>query len=167
MKVKDVMHTSVMSLPQNASLQDVLQKFVKNRLDAVPIIDAAERVVGLVTVHDLVDHFLPRYFDVLRDFAALEDKGQLASLFDLSFEGMDLAAEKLILAADIMHSKIQWVRMDDPLLAAASRLQLQRQSRLPVVDRDGKLVGMIHDYDIILALLSGTTRLPAAKAASR
>jgi CBS domain-containing protein len=167
MKVKDVMRTSVVSLPQNAPLPEVLQRFVKNRLEAMPILDAAERVVGLIAVHDLVDLFLPRYYEMLRDLAALEDKGQLTSLFDLSFTGMDLAAEKLILAADLMKSNLHWVNAEDGLLSAASRLQAQRQPRLPVIDRDRKLVGMIHDSDIALALLQGSAKSLPAKSAAR
>ena len=157
MRVSDVMRTTVVSLPQNASLQDVLQQFLKNHLDSLPIVDAAQRVVGFITIDDLVDIFLPRYHELLRDFAALEDKGQLASLFDRSFPGLDLMAEKLILAADVMNSHIRWVRSDDPLLQAASLLQSQNFQRLPVVDRDQKLVGLISDFEVVLALLKGTS----------
>jgi CBS domain-containing protein len=167
MKVRDVMRVGGPSLPQNASLYDVIQKFLKHRIDAVPIVDAAERVVGLVTVHDLIDMFLPRYFDLLRDVAVLEDKGQLTSLFDLNFAGLDIAAEKLILAADMMRGAGPWISAEESLMSAASRLQAQRQARLPVVDRDRKLVGMVYDYDIVLALLHGTTAATAAKPAQR
>src|ERR1700690_3955780 len=103
MKVKDVMRTSVIVLPQNATLKDVLDRFLKHHLDSLPIIDAAQRVVGFITIDDLIDIFLPRYYEILRDFSALEDKGQLASLFDLSFTGLERTQEKLILAADGMN----------------------------------------------------------------
>jgi len=85
MKVRDVMRTSVFVLPQNATLKDVLDKFLTHHLDSLPVIDAAQRVVGFITIDDLVDIFLPRYYEILRDFSALEDKGQLASLFNQAF----------------------------------------------------------------------------------
>jgi CBS domain-containing membrane protein len=163
-KVKDVMRTSVVVLPQNASLKDVLDKFLQHHLDSLPIIDAALRVVGFITIDDLVDIFLPRYFEILRDFSALEDKGQLASLFNQAFAGLDSHHEKLILAADVMCSKIRWITAEDSLLEAAAHLQEQNYERLPVVDRDQKLVGLISDFEVILALLRGT---PAEKAASK
>jgi CBS domain-containing membrane protein len=155
MKVQDVMRRSVVSLPQNASLYEVLQKFTNHHIDSLPVLDAAQRVVGFITIEDLVDLFLPRYYELLRDYAALEDKGQIGSLFDLSFVGLDPAEEKLILAADIMNSRVHWVRGEDSLLAAAARLQAQNFERLPVVDRDQKLVGLISDFEIVLALLNG------------
>ena len=161
MKVKDVMRTTVIHLPQNATLKDVLDNFLKHHLDSLPIIDAAQRVVGFITIDDLADIFLPRYHEMLRDFAALEDKGQLVALFGEPFAGLDMHHEKLILAADVMRSKLHWVSQEDSLLEAAASLQEQNFERLPVVDKDRKLVGLISDFEVILALLRGTTATPS------
>lgn len=156
MKVKDVMRTSVIVLPQNATLKDVLDKFLQHHLDCLPIIDAAQRIAGYITIDDLVDIFLPRYYEILRDFSALEDKGQLVSLFNQAFQGLDMHHEQLILAADVMNSDIHWVSAEDSLVEAAANLQGQNYERLPVVDKDRKLVGLISDFEVILALLRGT-----------
>jgi len=161
MKVKDVMRTSVIVLPQNATLKDVLDRFLKHHLDSLPIIDAAQHVVGFITIDDLVDIFLPRYYEILRDFSALEDKGQLASLFNQAFQGLDTHHEQLILAADVMNSDIHWVSSEDSLVEAAAHLQAQNFQRLPVVDKDRKLVGLISDFEVVLALLRGAPAAPA------
>ncbi len=162
MKVKDVMRTNVVVLPQNATLKDVLDKFLRHHLDSLPIIDAAQRVVGFITIDDLVDIFLPRYHEILRDFAALEDKGQLASLFNQAFAGLDIHHERLILAADVMTSDIHWVDAEDSLLEAAAHLQSQNYERLPVIDKDQRLMGLISDFEVILALLRGAPAAPFA-----
>lgn len=161
MKVRDVMRRAVISLPQNGKLKTIVQTFVENHIDCLPIVDAAERVVGLITVNDLIDVFFPRYHDLLRDLMVLEDKGQIGSLFDTSFAGLDHVQEQLILAADVMNSHLQWIPQEDTLLQAASRLQAQGLRRLPVVDRDQKLVGLICDFEIVLALLTGSPLQPA------
>src|SRR5258708_9545807 len=162
MKVSDVMRTSVVVLPQNATLKDVLDKFLKHHLDSLPIVDAAQRVVGYITIDDLADIFLPRYYEILRDFSALQDEGQLTSLFNQAFSGLDTHHEKLILAADVMSSKIRWVLSEDSLLEAAASLQEQNYERLPVIDKDQKLVGLISDFEVIFALLRGTATAPSA-----
>jgi len=164
MKVRDVMRRQVVSIAQNNTLSDVVRAFVDNHIQMGPVVDAAERVVGLITVHDLADIFLPRYFDLLRDFAALQDKGQLAYLFDNAFMNFDRSQDNLILAADIMKTHIDWIQDEDSLLQAASRLQTQRQPRLPVIDRDRKLVGILSDFEVILSLLSGK---PTGRVATR
>jgi CBS domain-containing membrane protein len=163
MKVKDVMRKPVIFLPQNSKLKEIVHAFVHHHIDCLPIVDAAERVVGFITVHDLIDVFFPRYHDLLRDMTVLEDKGQIGSLFDTSFTGLDRVQEQLILAADVMNSHMKWIFEEDSLLQAASRLQSQNQQRLPVVDRDQKLVGLISDYEVVLALLRGSS---AAKMAA-
>jgi acetoin utilization protein AcuB len=156
MRVRDVMHSRVISLPQNGKLKEIVASFLQNHIDCLPVIDAAERVVGLITIEDLVDIFFPRYHDLLRDLAVLEDKGQIGSLFDTAFTGLDQVQEQLILAADVMNGHVQCVRQEDTLLQAASRMQAQSLRRLPVVDRDQRLVGLISDFEIVLALLKGS-----------
>src|SRR5258708_2486571 len=138
MKVRDVMRKSVVSLPQNGKLREIVNAFITHHIDCLPIIDAAERVVGFITVDDLTDVFFPRYYELLRDLAVLEDKGQIGSLFDTSFAGLDQAQENLIIAADVMNSHLEWIPQEDSLLRAAARLQAQGLQRLPVVDRDQK-----------------------------
>jgi CBS domain-containing membrane protein len=162
MKVRDVMRRSVISLPQNGKLKEIVHIFIKHHIDCLPVIDAAERVVGMITLDDLIDVFFPRYYDLLRDMTVLEDKGQIASLFDTSFSGLDRVQEHLIIAADVMNSHLQCVFQEDSLLAAASRLNAQNQHRLPVVDRDQKLVGLISDFEVVLALLQGSSAAAAA-----
>ena len=40
-------------------------------------------------------------------------------------------------------------------MEAAAHLQAQNFERLPVVDKDRKLVGLISDFEVVLALLRG------------
>ena len=162
MRVRDIMRTAVISLPQNAPLTDVLRTFKQHHIDTLPVIDAAERLVGVITIDDLIEIFLPRYFELLRDYAALEDTGQMANLFDASLAGFYPTQGNLVIAADVMNSHVDWISGDDSLLQAAARLQAQHFERLPVIDRDQKLIGLISDFEIVLALLEGTAK-PALK----
>ena len=157
MKVRDVMRQSVVSMPQNGSLREIVNAFINKHIDCLPVLDAAERVVGIITIEDLIDVFFPRYYELLRDMTVLQDKGQIASLFDASFAGLDRVQEQLIIAADVMNSRIQCISQDESLLKAASDLQAQGFQRLPVVDRDQKLVGLLSDFEVILAMLQGST----------
>lgn len=155
MKVSDVMRKTAVSLPHNATLQQVIEAFIRYKLDMLPIVDAAQHVVGLLSASDLLDILFPRFYDLLRDYAALEDKGQLSSLFDSAFSGLDIAENKLILAADVMRTNLIWIGVDDSLVSAASRLFGQQAAELPVVDRDRRLVGLLSETEVVLSLLRG------------
>jgi|GEM_PF-1627576 len=155
MKVIDVMRPAKVSLAQNASLAQVVDAFLQHHLNMLTIVDAAQHVVGIITPTDLLDFLFPRFYELLRDYNALEDKGQLSSLFGAAFSGLDIADNKLILAADIMRTHLIWVNGDDALLAASSRLFGQRMAELPVVDRDRRFLGLLSETDVILSFLKG------------
>ena len=161
MRVQDLYKASTLSIPLNAPLRDVVTAFFRNRIDTLPVVDAAQHVVGMVRPTDLIDYLFPRFHDVLRDYAALEDKGQLSILIEAAFSSLDLADEKLVLAADLMRSNLAWVSYEEPLLSAASRLFSQNMPQLPVVDRDRRLMGLLSQNDIVLALLQGQHSAPA------
>jgi CBS domain-containing protein len=156
MKVTDVMRPAGLSLTQNANLAKVVETFLNYRVDMLPIVDAAQHVVGVITVQDLLDFLFPRFYEILRDYNALEDKGQLSSLFSSAFSGLDLSDNQLILAADMMRTHLIWVGAEDSLLAAASHLFGQRATQLPVVDRDRRFVGTLSETDVVLSFLKGS-----------
>src|SRR3954468_14093851 len=126
MKIRDIMRRKVIALPQNGKLKEIVGTFIQNHIDCLPIVDAAERVVGFITVDDLIDVFFPRYYDLIRDMTVLQDKGQIGSLFHTSFTGLDHVQEQLILAADVMNSHVQCVSQEDSLLQAPAQLQAQK-----------------------------------------
>ncbi|HEU5267447.1 MAG TPA: CBS domain-containing protein [Jatrophihabitans sp.] len=47
------MNSSVVSAYENASVKAIASALERNRIDAVPVIDSARRVVGIVLVSDL------------------------------------------------------------------------------------------------------------------
>lgn len=156
MKVSEVMRPSTAWVAQNGTLTQVVGAFLRYRVDLLPIVDAAEHVVGVISPVDLLHLLFPRFDNILRDYSALEDKGQLSSLFGSAFAGIELDDNRLILAADIMRTNLIWISVDDSLISAAARLFNQNVRALPVVDRDRRLLGLLSDTDLVLALLKGS-----------
>jgi CBS-domain-containing membrane protein len=52
--VRDVMVTSVVAAPEQAVFKEIADALIRNRVSAVPVIDADRRVVGLVSEADLL-----------------------------------------------------------------------------------------------------------------
>jgi len=157
-KVSEVMRKVAIAIPQNSTLHDVFEQFTRHQLEVLPVVDAAHHVVGMIRPTDLLEFIFPNFNDVLRDYAAIEDKGQLSILFDAAFSGHDIADDRLILAADVMRANWVWVSFEESLLSAASRLYGQGVAQLPVVDRDRRLMGLISQTEIVLALLRGSQK---------
>jgi magnesium transporter len=53
--VRDVMHTEVVSVPEDMDQEKVANVIAENDLMAVPVLDAEGRIKGIVTVDDIVD----------------------------------------------------------------------------------------------------------------
>ena len=56
LSAREVMRTPVISTDRNASAKDIASQLVSGRFSGMPIIDEEERVVGVVTEHDLLEH---------------------------------------------------------------------------------------------------------------
>ena len=56
LSAREVMRTPVISTEKNASTKDIASQLVSGRFSGMPIIDEEERVVGVVTEHDLLEH---------------------------------------------------------------------------------------------------------------
>jgi len=52
---KDVMRTPVISAKKSASARDIASQLVSGRFSGMPVIDEEERVIGVITEHDLLN----------------------------------------------------------------------------------------------------------------
>jgi len=58
--LKDIMHTTIISVPLNANIEQVTELIEKYDLLAVPVVDEKFRIKGIVTVDDVMEHILPK-----------------------------------------------------------------------------------------------------------
>ncbi|MBM4121242.1 MAG: CBS domain-containing protein [Nitrospira sp.] len=103
---------------------DVLASQMIEGFGSVPIVDEQQRLIGIVSEHDLL--------------AALE-KGHKWSLLE---------------AGDIMSLNPYSVRPETELGTLIHVLRVSQLIRVPVVDADGKLVGIVARRDILRGYLN-------------
>jgi CBS domain-containing protein len=54
MKVKEIMTTSVLSVPQDSTIEDAARLMARQRISGLPVVNADGALVGLVTEYDLI-----------------------------------------------------------------------------------------------------------------
>jgi CBS domain-containing protein len=54
MRICDVMSSPVVSVPPDAPLKDVTATLVEHGINAVPVVDADDRLIGIVSEADLL-----------------------------------------------------------------------------------------------------------------
>ncbi|MFC8851571.1 CBS domain-containing protein [Streptomyces sp. NPDC057144] len=137
--VSDVMtHTAVAVGPQ-APFKDVIALMDQWKVSALPVLEGEGRVVGLVSEADL----LPK--EEFRD----SDPDRFTQMRRLT----DLAKAGGLTAVDVMTAPAVTVH-PDATLAQAARIMAQRKvKRLPVVNAEGLLEGIVSRADLLKVFL--------------
>ncbi len=149
MKVKDIMTKPAVSVGQETTLKEVAALMAGKRFSGVPVVDEGERVVGVVTEADLL-----RYASQLSPVSLRETWGWVSPYANLDLtrvrSGLDLMASARV--EGIMNRKVVTVSEDMGMEEAASLMTKRRINRLPVVDGQGRLVGIVTRADIVRAV---------------
>src|SRR3989344_8361539 len=153
MKVSDVMSTSIDYVSTNTKVRDVCRLIFGRGINGVPVCKE-KKVIGLISERDILSKFYPSMQEYMED-----------PLHESNFEEMEDKVEHIFsLTADkIMSRNITTVTPDTPLLRAQSMMFINKVGRLPVIDKKGKLVGMITKGDIFRAAVGD--RIPFSEEA--
>lgn len=139
MRVRDIMTTDPMTVRPETLLKEAARIMVRNQVSGLPVIDAGGALVGIVTEGDF-----------LRQEASRE-RPYRRSLLDALFgdgDGEPPAAETV---GEVMTGDLVTITPEATLGEAARVMANRNVKRLPVVDIDGELVGIISRADVVNA----------------
>ena len=145
---RDVMVKKVITINKNASVAELSELLIKNKISGVPVVDDSGKLVGIATEGDLIvrdaDLHFPRYFKLLDSIIYLESlnkfKRNLRKYLGTKVE-------------DIMTSKVKIVKEDTPVNIVANIMIRNNVNRVPVLDNDGNMVGIITRVDIVKSMI--------------
>lgn len=143
--IRDLMVSPVPTVQLHAGLDTILHALESNRRRRVVVVDAADHVLGIITDGDLLRRSVHR-----------RHPGLLARLRSLvagerpEDGGLPGGDER---AADLMTHPVVTVQMDAGLDVALGLILEHGIKRLPVVDGEGRLVGLLGRRAILRGLL--------------
>ena len=152
MKAADVMVSSVISVRSDATVQEVADVLLKNRISGVPVIGAAGELVGIVSEGDLMRR--PEAGTLRRPSWWLT---LLGSREEQAFDYIKSHSRKV---TDVMSRKVVTATLDTPVADIATLLEKHGIKRVPVVE-NGKVVGIVSRANLLQALAS-LRSVPAA-----
>jgi CBS domain-containing protein len=124
-RVRDVMASPVVTVAPDAALKEVASLLVERRINAVPVVDAGDRLIGIVSEADLL---------------SLET-GQVAAAGGAPPHS----------AGEVMRQSVYTLTGDTEATAAARLMLRHRLKSVPVVDGD-RVVGMVTRRDLLRLL---------------
>ncbi len=138
--VKEVMTTKVVTVKQNADLHEAARLLSENRISGMPVVDDANRVIGVISEADILimagmkkEH---TFRDILRNILGEPVMSRKSG-------------DKV---RDVMSFPPLTSKADDDVREVALIFDERRIKRLPVVDDEGKLLGIISRADIVRAI---------------
>lgn len=152
MEAKELADRSCPSVREDASLVDLIDHFRQNPRTTLPVVDHEGIVTGVISLHDLVRHFLPRYIDLMPSLEFLGESRVLEQ--HLLAQIMDPTTSRLFLVHDLMVRKATVVQDTDSTFKALVMMIQHNLHHLPVVDKDRRYSGMIDQRRIILEILT-------------
>jgi CBS domain-containing protein len=132
--VADVMTRKVVSVGPEATYTEIVDAVVGNGVSAVPVVDVSGHVVGVVSEADL----LPRVEATAADYRRTR----------LGRHTLDHKAHAMR-AAELMTAPPITTVPEAPVATAARTMESAHVKRLPVVDADGRLIGIVSRRDLL------------------
>jgi len=146
----EVMQREVVTVRPETPIATVAELLIERGVKAVPVVDEAGWVAGIITGGDLLERGeLPFRLSLQRQVAPETVRDQLTAL----------AASGRI-ASDIMTPEVTTIDMRTPLREAARLMAQQHIKRLPVIDAHSRLVGILSRADVLRHIAAVTPAPP-------
>ncbi|MCB7129177.1 MAG: CBS domain-containing protein [Candidatus Brocadiales bacterium] len=141
MKVERCYEKDSVVLRPEDGVKHAASKFISNKIWAAPVVDDDKKVVGIISITDMLNTFSPDFLPILGNVDYIKDYGAL----DISIKDVEELAKLKV--SDIMSKNVITIDEDGDLVVAISLMKTHGFRTIPVV-KQGKLAGMITTVDI-------------------
>lgn len=148
MRARDIMKKEVITVYKEDPIDKIIKILMKNNISGIPVVDENEHVIGMVTEQDLITKEkglkIPSYIEFL---------GSILFIDGVKEFNLDLQKALAINVQHIMTSPAYTVQGDATIAEIASIMVNRRINRVPVVDKQNKLIGIIGRGDLLPLLI--------------
>jgi CBS-domain-containing membrane protein len=138
--VRDVMASGVVVIRDGTPFKEIVRRMQEHRVGALPVLDADERLVGIVSEGDLI----------LKEDAVPEGEGRLP---EGRHRRMDRQKAAGLIASELMTAPVVTISPDASLGDAARLMHRNSVKRLVVTDRGGGILGVVCRADLLKVFL--------------
>jgi len=139
--IKDIMTRDPVCVTGDTNARELARILEANEISGCPVIDALDRIIGVVSKTDLLRRAVEGTLGSRR-----------GSLFESLAEGLRgdaTAAENLGNVEDFMTPEAVTAAAEDPIPAVARRMADERVHRIVVVDKSRHVLGIVTSLDLL------------------
>jgi CBS domain-containing protein len=142
MIVREIMKHNVVSARLEMTVLEAAKLMIQKKVGTLPITDEENVLIGILTVNDILDVFIPDYFELIKNMQFVHDFGALED-----FLPKDMPEVAGVTLQTLMEAPIS-IRETDSILRAATKIFRRELIDLPVVNDENKLVGLVSHVDV-------------------
>jgi CBS-domain-containing membrane protein len=144
--VKEIMTREVCTVREETGIKELAALFVEHNYKTLPVVDAGNRLVGIVSQTDLIEQDKPLHIPTV--ISLFDWVIYLESPKAFSDEVRKVSARKV---GEICARDVITCTPDTPVDEVANLMVEHKIHLLPVLD-DGRLVGVVARFDLIRSL---------------
>jgi len=142
-KAEQIMETSVVTIDEDIFLTDAVKLMAEHNVSGLPVLNAQGKLSGIISEKDFLKYMTPQ----------VQPSFMHAILNCLEQPGQCLANDlRRLRVKEIMSSPPITVQMETPVLKVANILESNRINRVPVLDQQSNLAGIIARSDLVRAV---------------
>ena len=142
MKVKEIMIKDVVSIKPDDNAKDALALLFKMQISGLPVIDAQGKLVGMFTEKGVLRQILPSYLEKVGRFVYEENPKSIKKKFQ---DLINLSVSQL------MRKEVITIDENTSLCEVARLMLTQKIRRIPILDKEKKIIGIVSREDIVKA----------------
>lgn len=142
---EEIMNKNVITINKDRNIMELAKLFIKNKISGVPVVDKENTLLGIVSETDIVnflkkDNISYKYVYIpldLYEAANLENKEALSNTK----------------VEEIMHTWVKKAKKETTENEIATIIGENKVNRVPIVDDDNKVIGIITRSDLIKSMM--------------
>lgn len=133
----------VNTIGPNNTLEEAVEQMSEKKTNSLVVVDKKDKPIGVISSHLLIKEIVPEYLKGSEITAQFSVKGTLSKYAQKAKDHK---------VKDFMYKNIHVLDPDDAMIEAATYVVEGARRVLPVVDKEGKLMGAVTRTSVKIAL---------------
>lgn len=139
--VESVMQRHPITIPDDATVQDAVDKMTEHHLSALPVVDDAQHLMGILTTADLLRVMQDAERTLDSDLAIYDQSSLITDLIRDT-----IGTDEII---NIMSGATITVQQGESMQQVANLMLEKQVHHVPVVSKDNRLLGIVSTMDFV------------------